>query len=172
MTAKQTSILTTATRMFADEGFDAVSTARIAKEANVSEGLIFRHFGSKRGLLNAILTEGEKRQAEKLKKFEAATDPNDRILAIIEDAFSPSSADSPYKALALQLASLGDATYENKGETAEKMLKEAFAELGYEDPETEARFLYHSLQGIGNAAAAGELKKSKKLQTFVKAMYA
>lgn len=172
MTAKQTSILDTATRMFADEGYDAVSTARIAKSAGVSEGLIFRHFGNKRGLLNAIIAEGNRRKTEQLDKFEEEQDPSTKILAIIDAAFKPSKADAPYSALRMQLTALGDTAFESAGESTEAILQKAFKQLGYEDPETEARFLRFSLEGIASAASNNELKKAKKLQEFVRAMYA
>jgi len=44
------------------EGFTATSTSKnLQNNAGVSEGLIFRHFGSKEGLLDAILFEGEEK---------------------------------------------------------------------------------------------------------------
>jgi AcrR family transcriptional regulator len=58
MTDKKERILTTALHLFAAEGYANVPTSRIAKVAEVSEGLIFRHFGSKESLLDAILNEG------------------------------------------------------------------------------------------------------------------
>ena len=51
MTEKQENILNTALELFAKDGYDATSTSKIAKCAGVSEGLIFRHYGSKDGLL-------------------------------------------------------------------------------------------------------------------------
>ena len=44
MTEKQISILESALELFSSKGFDAVPTSLIAKQAGVSEGLIFRHF--------------------------------------------------------------------------------------------------------------------------------
>lgn len=46
-------ILEAALALFAAEGV-SVPTSRIAKEAGVSEGLIFHHYGNKRGLLAAV----------------------------------------------------------------------------------------------------------------------
>ena len=54
MTNKKEKILLTALELFANEGFKSVTTSKIAKEAGVSEGLIFRHFENKKGLLNAL----------------------------------------------------------------------------------------------------------------------
>ncbi len=43
------------TDVFAEYGFDAATTREVAERAGCSEGLIHRYFGSKRGLLLAIL---------------------------------------------------------------------------------------------------------------------
>ena len=58
MTEKQQQILSSAQKLFALEGVAAVSTARIAKEASVSEALIFRHFGNKQQLVQAVVKAG------------------------------------------------------------------------------------------------------------------
>jgi len=58
MTEKQQQILSSAQKLFALEGVAAVSTARIAKEAGVSEALIFRHFGKKQQLVEAVVKAG------------------------------------------------------------------------------------------------------------------
>jgi len=49
--ATRTRILDAALRLFAERGFRATSTKRIANEAGVSEGLIFHHFPKKRDLI-------------------------------------------------------------------------------------------------------------------------
>lgn len=47
-------ILDTALRLFSERGYRGTSTRRIAREAGVSEGLIFHHFARKRDLLAGI----------------------------------------------------------------------------------------------------------------------
>lgn len=54
MTQKET-ILKTAARLFAAQGFDATSTLQIAREAGVSEPLINYHFKGKNELFTRIL---------------------------------------------------------------------------------------------------------------------
>lgn len=44
----------TALRLFAEDGFDAVSVRRIATEAGVSPALVLHHFASKQGLRQAV----------------------------------------------------------------------------------------------------------------------
>ena len=58
MISKKESILNQAMNLFASQGFFAVSTKQIAKQADVSEGLIFKHYGSKEGLLQEIFSRG------------------------------------------------------------------------------------------------------------------
>ncbi|MGI8451987.1 MAG: TetR/AcrR family transcriptional regulator, partial [Streptosporangiaceae bacterium] len=52
-------ILAAAERLFAERGFDHTSTALIAAEARVPQGLIFYHCKSKMGLLLAVIREDQ-----------------------------------------------------------------------------------------------------------------
>lgn len=51
---KRERLLAAARELFAERGFDDTSTQQIAKAAGVSEGILFHHFRSKRGLLERI----------------------------------------------------------------------------------------------------------------------
>lgn len=51
--AKREAILTAARAAFESEGFEKSSSAQIAANADVSEGIVFHHFGSKHRLLEA-----------------------------------------------------------------------------------------------------------------------
>lgn len=50
-------LIEVATRLFADRGFDATTTAGIAAGAGVSEPILYRHFKSKQDLFTAIVME-------------------------------------------------------------------------------------------------------------------
>lgn len=54
-TAKQEKIVEVAIRLFAEKGFANTSTAEIAKAADVSEGTIFKHYGTKDQLLLSVV---------------------------------------------------------------------------------------------------------------------
>ena len=56
---KKTIILKVALQLFSEGGYAATSTRMISKQAAVSEGLIFRHYQNKEGLLNAVYAEGK-----------------------------------------------------------------------------------------------------------------
>lgn len=51
-------ILDAALACFSRRGFDRTSTAAIAKAAGVSQGIIFHHFGTKDGLISAVVRAG------------------------------------------------------------------------------------------------------------------
>lgn len=51
-------ILSAALSVFSQQGYDAASIQAIASQANVNSALIIRYFGSKVGLLKAIMIEG------------------------------------------------------------------------------------------------------------------
>lgn len=50
-------ILDAAQKLFAEDGFAATATKRIGEEAGVPSGLIFYHFETKQGLLEALIKE-------------------------------------------------------------------------------------------------------------------
>ena len=81
---KKEKILQTALDLFANEGFNAVSTRRIADAAGVSEGLIFRHFESKKGLLSIIMEQAENRIQEIFHSILLSIDPT----AVIRDTIN------------------------------------------------------------------------------------
>ncbi|EMO26539.1 transcriptional regulator, TetR family [Leptospira interrogans serovar Bataviae str. HAI135] len=62
--ATETAILLAAIQVFAKKGYDGANTKDIAKVANANEALIFRYFGNKKGLLEAILTRSEEIKKE------------------------------------------------------------------------------------------------------------
>ena len=50
-------IVESASVLFATQGYEATSTRQIAREAGVVEPLVYRHYGSKAGLLEAVVVE-------------------------------------------------------------------------------------------------------------------
>ena len=54
---KRSALLDAAKHLFMQQGFASTSTQEIAKHAGVSEGILFHHFGSKRGLFDAIAND-------------------------------------------------------------------------------------------------------------------
>ena len=58
---KKEAILQAALQLFATYSYHSVATSKIAREAGVSEGLVFRHYQNKQGLLEAIMEAAKER---------------------------------------------------------------------------------------------------------------
>lgn len=74
-----------ACRVFAKSSYSGATTAEIAREAGISEPILYRHFGSKRDLYLACLDEAWRSFREGAERA-IAEDP-DRCLGAIADAY-------------------------------------------------------------------------------------
>ncbi len=64
MRDRKEKILLTALRLFAAEGYEAVSVGEIAGALGVTKGALYRHYRSKRDIFESILRRMERRDAE------------------------------------------------------------------------------------------------------------
>ncbi|AQP41292.1 TetR/AcrR family transcriptional regulator [Streptococcus gallolyticus] len=53
---KQEAVLLASLHLFAEQGYEATSSSQIAARAQVAEGSVYRHFKTKRGILEVILS--------------------------------------------------------------------------------------------------------------------
>lgn len=65
MSSTKNRILVTALHLFAQKGFDAVSTSQIADALSITKGALYRHFESKQAIFDAILTKMEQNDRDK-----------------------------------------------------------------------------------------------------------
>jgi TetR/AcrR family acrAB operon transcriptional repressor len=76
-------LLSAAVRLFAQHGVDAVSVDAVAAEASRTSGAVYAHFGSKAGLLRAVLDEGMAQTAVVVSaELETAETPEERMAAL------------------------------------------------------------------------------------------
>jgi len=68
MESTKKNILLTALRLFAADGYEAVSVARIAGELGITKGALYRHYTDKRDIFESILREMERRDAEQAER--------------------------------------------------------------------------------------------------------
>jgi len=87
MTDKKESRLAAALELFANDGYNATSTSKIAKKAGVSEGLIFRHFENKKGLLVALAENAQKKFHVSMAHVLFEEDPKETIRLLIQAPF-------------------------------------------------------------------------------------
>lgn len=148
MTEKQQKIFNTALELFATEGVDSTSTSKIAKSAGVSEGLIFRHFINKEGLLQAILSEGMNQAQTHFQSVIEEPDAQTRIKKAIEISFGISKEDYNFWRLVYTLKWQRGSIESEAMDAFRTSLERAFEELNYEDPPAEARLIESIIDGI------------------------
>ena len=68
-------LLSTATRLFAERGYDRTSVQEIVEHAGVTKGALYHYFGSKDDLLHAVYARLLKQQRERLERCMVADQP-------------------------------------------------------------------------------------------------
>lgn len=81
-------ILHESLKLFADNGYAAVSTRMIAKAVEASDAVIYKHFKSKREILDTILEQCKRRYLAKRNTVRLATMCWDEVESICMDMFS------------------------------------------------------------------------------------
>lgn len=167
MTDKKANILSAALELFANEGFNATSTSSVAKKAGVSEALIFRHFQNKKGLLDAILGQGEKKFLELMGPILFQNEPKKVIKMTLELPFSVKESEYDFWKLQIKLKWDSDYYHPQKMVPLTNKLTEAFATLGTKMPELEAQSLNQMVESISVALVRNEIKDKKKYLSFL-----
>ena len=86
--ATRLALIDAARDIFARNGFDGASVRAITGAAGVNLGAITYHFGSKRGLYDAVLEAGLRPLLHRVRLAAASTgSPMDRIVAVVEAYF-------------------------------------------------------------------------------------
>lgn len=93
----------TATKLFAEQGYENTSMAHICKEANVSKGLIYHHFDTKHALLREIFSATTQRMIEMSDTSAPNSSPQEQLVALIEQLFQQLQADRAFFQLNLNI---------------------------------------------------------------------
>jgi len=171
MTEKQEKILQAALQLFAQEGYHATSTSKVAKAAHVSEGLIFRHFKNKEGLMQAILNEGENRFRSLFADIVLETDPKEVIRKTITITNKIDKAEYNFWKLQFKLKWELEIDVDKKMEPLKMALTNAFNKLNYEFPEKEAQLLLLFIDGLSTTILKGSELDPKKMTDFLLEKY-
>ncbi|MFG2829383.1 TetR/AcrR family transcriptional regulator [Streptomyces sp. NPDC048434] len=73
-------LLATATRLFAEQGYDRTSVQEIVDAAGVTKGALYHYFGSKEDLLHEVYGRVLRLQQERLDQFAGAEEPVEKRL--------------------------------------------------------------------------------------------
>lgn len=105
-------LLKIAKHRFAADGFNGTTTREIAKEAGITEALVFRHFSSKKVLYEAVIEEGvaQSRRPEWRRSLSVAMEENDDLSVfrhVIEYVIESHRSDPVFKRLLLHATLAG-----------------------------------------------------------------
>ena len=175
MTKKREKILQSALELFANEGYQNTSTSKVAHKAGVSEGLIFKHFQSKEGLLEAIVNLANDDIRDFIRRMENQDDPK----KVIETAFDfhplvTTNRDFWKLQFSLKYQCPAKQKYHEKKElinTFETMLEKAFTELNYENPKMETQLLMNIIGDLCRENCSSENGCENEFIHFLKQKY-
>ncbi|PZF74899.1 TetR/AcrR family transcriptional regulator [Taibaiella soli] len=172
MTRKQ-KIAETAQRLFAERGYEHASTQLIARESEVSEALIFKHFGNKEQLLDYIIKSGYKRIVEHNRGMLADKDPLSLIYKVIDLPHKLVTDEPLFWRLQSKLTDMPFAQkqYERFIQPVNTLLFEAFSSLRYENPQKETAFLLLIVDAIWKKLATSNTQGIPEMLAFIKEKY-
>lgn len=142
MKTRKEKILATALKLFAKQGYEQTPTNQVSTKAEVSEGLLFKHYMSKEGLLNAIFDAGQAKTAPLRAALLEEKDPELFLSMYMDYPLLMHDTDKDFWRLNLSLmfeqaplyATLIDKDYDK---TLDARLRKAFDEADYADPDGE-----------------------------------
>jgi len=171
MTEKQENILKSALRLFAQEGYAATSTSKVAKAAGVSEGLIFKHFRNKEGLLAAIMDEGKASVKAKMADVVMTSDPREIIRKMLELPFNIDSSEYEMWRLIYALKWQTDQYDSSWADPVRLVLTDAFTKLGYINPSAETELIFMLMDGAATAILLHEPENKAAILQSLKSKY-
>ncbi len=148
MTDKKEKILQAALELFATEGYNATATSKIAKKAGVSEGLIFRHFNNKKGLLEALNNQVEDKIKIIFTPIFFETNSKEIIKKYIYLPFDFNPEEYNFWRLQFMLKWQNEYYNPDKLEPVLDKLTQAFLDLKYKEPQKEAFVLMQIIESI------------------------
>lgn len=143
-------------KLLAEEGVEGFSLRKIAHRAGVTVAAPSHHFGSARGLLTAIATEGFARLATKLKMAAATSrDPQDALISLCWAYVAMAKTEPGYATVMfrLDLLDASDDAFRDHAFHAFDLLKEALRKAAPDTTETTkvsiaAKALWAAMHGL------------------------
>lgn len=160
-----------ALELFATHGYNGVSTSKIAKEAGVSEGLIFRHYKNKQGLLDAILEQAFEKAAVLYAPIITEQSAKKVLWKAITLPFNVDKGEYHFWKLQFKLKWELEISGREKMQPFIDKLEWAFHELGYPEAKNEAELLNHLLEGIAGGIIKQGFETQEPLKEFLLKKY-
>lgn len=165
--AEREKLIVTAARELAEaEGWDAVTTRRLAAEIEYSQPVLYSHFKGKGAIMAAVAVEGCAELAAEMRKARTAATGPDRAVADVAAAYADFAERWPalYDVMFTHAVDLPFASPD-----APAALHEAFGELretvrplaGEDDIETLAETFWSGLHGLLTLMRDGRLRRDQ-----------
>lgn len=103
METKKELVMSTATKLFAERGFENTSVAMVCEVANVSKGLIYHHFKNKNELLREIFAETTQKMIGINDSSGPLTNPKKQLVGLINSLFNQLQTDKLFFQLNLNI---------------------------------------------------------------------
>ncbi len=176
MTEKKQKIIDIAIKLFATEGYANTATSKIAKAAGVSEGLIFKHFKSKAGLLDAIVDIGLEDAISFMIEINKIQEPKAVLILALNLPKYLLGRQNYYWRLHHSLKYQNPeiaAKYKgsNLFKQLTKTIESAFGKLGYQEPNHEASLFLLIIAGLFSNLVNDELEIHQQLKSFIMKKY-
>lgn len=165
--AERERLIVSAARDLAEaEGWDAVTTRRLAAEIEYSQPVLYSHFAGKSAIMTAVALEGIAELTGRMAAVRAAADDARRALADVAAAYFAFADERPalYDAMFSRAVELPFASADSPAE-----LRAAFAELvavvrpfaDGDEPETVAETFWSGLHGLVTLLRDGRLRREE-----------
>ncbi|MEN7547717.1 TetR/AcrR family transcriptional regulator [Rapidithrix thailandica] len=146
--------LRTALELFANYGYHSTSISQIAKSAGVAKGSLYHYFESKEQLLEAVFMQGLNELDGLFEEIDMEAAPEDKLTQLLDLSISSLQKEKHFWQLYFALI-----TQMKLPEVLRKRLQPVmnemftffnilFQELGAEEPESEAKLLAATFDGI------------------------
>lgn len=174
MLNKKLSIARAAEQLFAQRGYEHTSTLLIAREAGVSDALIFKHFGSKEKLLEHLIKSGYRRIVASNRGMLQGDAPLDLIFNVLDLPAKLVGEEPLFWELQYRLIDLPLSLSEHSRflQPVYKMLLESFNSLGYTNPEEETQLLLLIIDALWKREVINGHNSTKQLRDLMKKKYA
>jgi AcrR family transcriptional regulator len=171
-------ILSVALELFAKKGYHATSVSQIARQANISKGLMYNYFASKEILLNEVIRQGFNSLAKLEYKTKREVNPEKQLEEFVDSVLQNLYSNFSY--WQLYLALLVHPEIQKKIEKEMQQFRDEFIEtiaslfrkLKIKNPELEAFLLGTFFDGLVlNFMVAEDLFPVKKIKEALLSKY-
>lgn len=140
-------ILDAALRLFSRHGYGETSVAAVARSANVSKGLVYHYFDTKRDVLEAVMSRG----SERLEEILASPDSDAAPAALVMEVLGLVAEDLSWWRLFFRLRMQPELGRElgltSWGASVEGALERSLREAGADSPRRQALALAAAVEG-------------------------